>query len=112
MMKDRVLFTTNGAGFIATSLIKRLIEHNEVIVYDNLSRNALKDSGLWGHPNLEVIQGDVLDFELLKENIPQEVDLVLHMAAIAGIDTGIKAPIKTLEVNSWHLYSTREKVQC
>ena len=92
------LFITGGAGFIATNLIKRLIAANEVVVYDNLSRNALKDYGLWDHPRLRVIQGDVLDYRFLKESIPPDVDVVLHMAAIAGIDTVIKDPARTKEV--------------
>ena len=59
-MKDRKLFITDGADFIATSLIKRLVAANDIVVYDNFSRNALKDYGLWDHPNLKVIQGDLL----------------------------------------------------
>jgi dTDP-glucose 4,6-dehydratase len=59
----------------------------------------LKDSGLWNHPNLRVIQGDILDYELLKASIPKDVSFILHMAAIAGIDTVIKDSVKTMEVN-------------
>jgi len=99
VIEGKKLFITGGAGFIGTSLIKRLIVDNEIIVYDNLSRNALKDSGLWSHPNLRVVQGDILDYELLKASIPKDVNFILHMAAIAGIDTVIKDPVKTMEVN-------------
>jgi glycosyltransferase involved in cell wall biosynthesis len=46
-MKGRKLFITGGAGFIATSLIKRLIAGNKVAVYDNtipdmMSKERLK----------------------------------------------------------------------
>ena len=44
-MEGKVIFITEGAGFIATNLIKRLIAANEIVAYDNLSRNALKGSG-------------------------------------------------------------------
>lgn len=111
MITGKKLFITGGAGFIATNLIKRLITDNEVVIYDNLSRNALKDSGLWDHPNLKVIQGDVLDYELLKASIPQDADLILHMAAIAGIDTVIKNPVKTMEVNMIGAYHVLKAVQ-
>ncbi|MBW1976307.1 MAG: SDR family oxidoreductase, partial [Deltaproteobacteria bacterium] len=87
MMRDKKLFITGGTGFIGASLIKRLIVDNEVVVYDNL-------------------QGDVLKYDLLKKSIPSDVDLVLHMAAIAGIDTVIKNPVATMEVNmvgAYHL---------
>ncbi|MFN4219614.1 MAG: NAD-dependent epimerase/dehydratase family protein [bacterium] len=106
MVSNKKLFITGGAGFIATSLIKRLISSNEIIVYDNFSRNALKESGLWNHSNIRVIQGDILDYKFLKNSIPQDIDIVLHMAAIAGIDTVIKNSVMTMEVNmigTYHL---------
>ena len=106
MMKGKRLFLTGGAGFIATALIKRLIDDNQLIIYDNLSRNSLKRSGLWDHANLKCIQGDVLDYDCLKRSIPQDTDIILHMAAVAGIDTVIKDPVRTMEVNmigTYHL---------
>jgi len=99
MITDKRIFITGGAGFIATHLIGRLVNDNEIIVYDNLSRNSLKDSGLNNHSNLNLIKGDVLDYTQLKNKIPHDVDIILHMSAIAGIDTVIKDPVKTLEVN-------------
>jgi UDP-glucuronate decarboxylase len=98
-LKNAKVLVIGGAGFIASHLIKRLVEDNKIIVYDNLSRNSLRDSGVWNHPNLTVIQGDILDYEFLKANIPQDVNFILHMAAIAGIDTVIKETVKTMEVN-------------
>ncbi len=99
MITKRKIFISGGAGFIATHLIERLISNNQIIVYDNLSRNSLKHSKYLTHPNLKIIQGDVLDSEKLKMSIPQDTDIILHMAAIAGIDTVIKSPMKTMEVN-------------
>ena len=99
MISKSKIFITGGAGFIATHLIKRLVSDNQIIVYDNLSRNSLKESKCWSHPNLRIIQGDVLDSDHLKMSIPHDTDIILHMAAIAGIDTVIKNPMKTMEVN-------------
>ncbi|HOK79242.1 MAG TPA: GDP-mannose 4,6-dehydratase [bacterium] len=99
MIKNKKFFITGGAGFIGSNLIKKLIPSNEIVVYDNLSRNALKQTTFFTHPNLHIIQGDILDYEFLKTHIPQDIDFVLHMAAIAGVDNVIKNPTKTIEVN-------------
>ena len=97
-IKNKKIFITGGAGFIANMLIKRLIKDNQIIVYDNFHRDTLTNSGLIGHKNLEVIKGDVLDFDLLKKSMAGS-DIVVHAAAIAGIDTVIKDPVKTMRVN-------------
>jgi nucleoside-diphosphate-sugar epimerase len=51
------IFITSGAGFIGSSLIERLIGENEIVVYDNLARNALQDLPCYQHPNFKVIEG-------------------------------------------------------
>jgi len=111
MITGKKLFITGGAGFIAANLIKRLIADNEIVIYDNLSRSVLKDSGLWSYPNLRITQGDILGYEYIKESIPEDVNFVLHMAAIAGIDTVIKNPVKTMEVNMIGAYHVLKAVR-
>lgn len=60
ILTDKKIFVTGGAGFIGSTLIERLIEENEVAVYDNLTRDSLKSRDYANHPNLRVINGDVL----------------------------------------------------
>ena len=57
------ILITGGAGFIGSHLVERLIDANEIVVYDNLHRNALQFAHLDGHPHLHFIKGDVLDYE-------------------------------------------------
>lgn len=97
-IKNKKIFITGGAGFIANALIKLLIEDNQIVVYDNFSRDTLTNSGLMGHQNLKVIEGDVLNMKLLTKSMAGS-NVVVHAAAIAGIDTVIKDPIKTMRVN-------------
>jgi len=59
------IFITGGAGFIANTIIKRLIETHEITVYDNFERDTLSSSGLGEHKNLTIIRGDILDYEKL-----------------------------------------------
>lgn len=51
--------------------------------------------------------GDVLDPERLKESI-KGADIVIHTAAITGIDTLIKNPVKTVKVNMIGTYNVLE----
>lgn len=94
----KIIFITGGAGFIGSMLSGRLIDQNHIIIYDNLSRNSIKDKSFKDHPNLKLIQGDVLDYDALQKAMVG-ADIVVHCAAIAGIDTVIKSPVTTMRVN-------------
>ncbi|MBK9193316.1 MAG: NAD-dependent epimerase/dehydratase family protein [Crocinitomicaceae bacterium] len=96
--KERKFFITGGAGFIANTLIQKLIDKNKIVVYDNFHRDTLTASGFANHPNLEIIKGDVLDLEFLTQSM-KGCQVVVHAAGIAGIDTVIKDPVKTMRVN-------------
>jgi len=98
MINNKTIFITGGAGFIANTLIKHYVEHNKIVVYDNFHRDTLTGSGLSNHPNVKIIKGDVLDFELLTSSM-KGADVVVHAAGIAGIDTVIKNPVTTMRVN-------------
>jgi UDP-glucose 4-epimerase len=98
VIAGKKIFVTGGGGFIGSSLIEPLIERNEIVVYDNFSRDSLQHRSYRGHSNLTVIEGDVLDFEAVREAI-RGAELVVHCAAIAGIDTVIEKPVATMRVN-------------
>jgi UDP-glucose 4-epimerase len=98
MLKGKRILLTGGAGFIGSRLATRLVEENEVVIFDNLHRNSLKDTGLAGHPRIKVIQGDVLDPAAVAGAV-QGCTMVVHLAAIAGVDTVLKMPVETLKVN-------------
>ena len=98
MPSNMRILITGGAGFIGTSLGLRLVDENEVIIFDNLHRNAMKDTALADHPNLTFIKGDVLDDTALMQ-ATQGCDAVIHMASIAGVDTVMKNPVLTMKVS-------------
>ncbi len=99
MLENQNIFITGGAGFIASKLIERLIDKNQVTVFDNFHRNTIvTKKDLLDHPNLKIVQGTVLDIDQLRANI-QNHQYVVHAAAIAGIDTVIKSPVHTMRVN-------------
>lgn len=95
---NKNIFITGGAGFIANTIISKLINNNKITVYDNFHRDTLSDSPYHNHENLTIIKGDVLDAQLLTESM-KGADTVIHAAGIAGIDTVVKKPVKTMQVN-------------
>jgi len=98
MTENKNILITGGAGFISSMLISRLAEKNKITVYDNFTRNTLKDTCYANHPNVVQVEGDVLDFEKLKNSM-KGAQIVVHAAAIAGIETTIKNPVTTMQVN-------------
>jgi UDP-glucose 4-epimerase len=98
MIQNKKIFITGGAGFIANTLIKKLIDNNYITAFDNFHRDTLTTSGFANHKNIKVIKGDVLDQESLKVAM-KGTDIVIHAAGIAGIDTVIINPVRTMQVN-------------
>jgi len=97
-IRDKTIFITGGTGFIGSSLIGHIIDENKIIVYDNFNRDALHSKPYANHPNLTIIKGDVLDIKMLRK-VMKGVNIVVHCAGIAGIDTVIKKPTMTILVN-------------
>jgi UDP-glucose 4-epimerase len=97
-IQNKTIFITGGAGFIGSTLAGELVKNNHIVLYDNLARNSLKDRPFKDHANLTLIEGDVLNFEDLKRAM-KGADIIVHCAAIAGIDTVIKSPVSTMRVN-------------
>jgi UDP-glucose 4-epimerase len=106
MFKGQRLLITGGAGFIGSNLAKRLIGQNEIAIFDNFTRNAaqhvLGDCMMNGHGSpLRVYQASILDFESLTAVVDDfQPTHVAHCAAVAGIDTVVKKPVDTLEINT------------
>lgn len=98
MLSNKNFFITGGAGFIANTLIAQYINDNKIVVYDNFFRDTLSNSIFAKHKNLTIINGDVLDYNKLLESM-KDIDIVVHAAGIAGIDTVIKSPTRTMKVN-------------
>lgn len=98
MLENKKIFITGGAGFIANTIIKQYIEKNQIVAFDNFHRDTLTNSGLANHKNLTIVKGDVLDKNLLIESMAG-ANIVIHAAGIAGIDTVIKDPVRTMTVN-------------
>ena len=106
-LEGKRILITGGAGFIGTTLARRLVDRNEIVALDNLHRDALSASDLLEHPNLTFVQGDVLDAESLGEHA-KGVTHIVHCAGIAGVDTVLESPVRTMRVNVIGTYNVLE----
>ena len=101
------IVVTGGAGFIGTTLASRLVDENEIVALDNLHRDSLTGSALAQHPNFEFVHGDVLDDDVLRD-VARGATHLVHAAAIAGVDTVLESPVRTMRVNLIGTYNALE----
>lgn len=99
-MKNKRILITGGAGFIGSEMIQRFCNENTILVYDNFARNTIQYTKFTNEKNITIVEGDILDFrqlsDVVKEFRPQ---IVIHLAAIAGITTISLKPVETMKVN-------------
>jgi UDP-glucose 4-epimerase len=109
-LQGKRILITGGAGFIGTTLARQLVDANDVVAVDNLHRDALSGTDLADHPLFTFHRGDVLDAELMRE-LARGVTHVVHCAAIAGVDTVLESPVRTMRVNMIGTYNVLEAAQ-
>ncbi len=94
----RVLIT-GGGGFIGSALAERLVERNQVLLFDRTFANQSAPlCSAWGHPNLRTLEGDILDLAAVAAAV-EGVDVIVHLAAIVGVKSVLSRGRETIEVN-------------
>lgn len=86
------ILVTGGAGFIGSHLVERLLERGcRITVLDDFNDYydpALKRNNVaphLAHPRYNLVEGDIRDVELLRRIFGDGFDLVVHLAARAGV---------------------------
>lgn len=104
-------FVTGGAGFIGSHLVDRLIESDELTVYDNLStgRKELIHQHL-NRENFNFIEADLHDFDTLNKAIANH-DTVFHLAANSDVRAGINNTRIDLEQGTLTTYNVLEAMR-
>ena len=106
-MKVTNILITGAAGFIGSHLSERLLqEGSRIICLDNLDtfydpqikRENLKP--LLANNNFTMIEGDIRDLKLLTDIFEgNRIDIIVHIAARAGVRPSIKEPLLYYDVN-------------
>ena len=100
------ILVTGCAGFIGSHCCEKLLaEGHELIGIDNFSRFYAKSTKLQNmqsfrhHENFTFHEVDLRDKDALHQCLNREVDLVLHLAAKAGVRPSIEQPADYIDVN-------------
>jgi nucleoside-diphosphate-sugar epimerase len=93
------ILVTGGAGYIGSVLIPILLEKNfHLTVLDNF---LFKQSFLFKHNNLKLINGDVRNKELMSNILKTNFDYIIPLAALVGAPLCEQRPDETREVNEY-----------
>jgi len=100
------ILVTGGAGFIGSHLIEQLLENNyKVTIVDNFDifyskKIKLKNiSGVINNSYLKVIDIDILNTADLYARLTDQYEVIVHLAAKAGVRPSIEDPITYQDVN-------------
>lgn len=104
---NMTLLVTGGAGFIGSHLIDRLLESgNKVVCLDNLNHfynpeiKRLNQQQHQDYNSFTFVEGDIRDQNCLDKIFAEnEFDIVVHLAAMAGVRPSIENPKLYIDVN-------------
>jgi UDP-glucose 4-epimerase len=92
------VFITGGAGFIGSHLADHYVNAGHTVtLLDNFSTGSQSNiAHLDG--KVATIDGDIRNIELI-DQLTQDSDLVLHMAAALGVNTILESPLESMSTN-------------
>ena len=100
------VLVTGAAGFIGSHLSESLVNRGDIVIgldafddfYDpNVKRNNIR--ALLDHDRFRMIEGDIRDPECVTTALGDKVDIVVHLAARAGVRPSIEQPMLYQDVN-------------
>ena len=121
MFESKTILVTGAAGFIGSNLCLRLLNENKdirVIGIDNMNDyydvriKEYRLDKLNGFSNFEFIKGNIADKELINQIFESnKIDIVVNLAAQAGVRYSITNPDAYIESNIIGFYNLLEAIR-
>jgi nucleoside-diphosphate-sugar epimerase len=93
------ILVTGGAGYLGSILVPELLGlGHRVTVLDNFMWNQLPLAHVCANPNLDIVRGDVRDYETLMQ-LAVKADIIIPLAALVGAPLCAKDPDTAEAVN-------------
>lgn len=97
---------TGGAGFIGSHLVDSLLADNwQVTIVDNFdpfynpARKRANIAAHLEHPNYRLVELDIRDLDGLRDQLGGDYQVIVHLAAKAGVRPSIEDPVTYQSVN-------------
>ena len=121
MFESKTILVTGAAGFIGSNLCLRLLNENKdirVIGIDNMNDyydvriKEYRLDKLNGFSNFEFVKGSIADKELINQIFESnKIDIVVNLAAQAGVRYSITNPDAYIESNIIGFYNLLEAIR-
>jgi len=111
-MAKKILIT-GGAGFIGSNYAcRRILNGDNVTIYDNLSRHGAKENLEWvsfktNDKSFIFTEGDVRDYEMLTSVVGGK-DIIIHLAAQVAVTSSVADPQFDFSVNAAGTFNVLE----
>lgn len=108
-MNNKIL-VTGAAGFIGSHLVEELLKKGnqiKALVRYNSRNNWGWLEGISGHKNLEILTGDIRDYDSVLNSI-KDCHSVFHLAALIGIPYSYVSPLAYIKTNIEGTYNILE----
>lgn len=93
------ILVTGGAGYLGSTLVPLLLDAGHAVrVLDCLRYGGRSLLGVWSHPAFEFLRGDIRDAAIVRRAV-DDVDAVVHLAAIVGDPACSREPDEARAVN-------------
>jgi UDP-glucose 4-epimerase len=105
---------TGGAGFIGLHLASKLAaQGNHVVLCDNFFRRKRDKEldELLTNDDIELVNADLTSKSAVNEQLPNDIDLVFHLAAINGTRYVYEIPCDVIRVNTLSLMNILEWIR-
>jgi len=104
--RSKHILLTGGAGFIGSHLSEKLLSLGHRLTsidnFDNFYSSDTKKKNLEGsliHQNFRFLELDIRNYRNLNEQLNDSFDIIIHLAAKAGVLPSIQNPLEYTETN-------------